>query len=67
MSDLRPCICYDCQHYDPFNDEAPEWCGHPAAPFPPTTSKDARDCPGFDPEPYVLTMEFLPVGGAIDG
>lgn len=69
MDNLRPCCCCcDCQHYDPFNDEAPKWCGHPEAPLTQVPSAiDARDCPGFEPEPYVLDMEFLPLGGAIDG
>ncbi|MBD1917430.1 MULTISPECIES: hypothetical protein [Cyanophyceae] len=66
MDNLRPCHCCDCQHYDPLNDEAPEGCGHPDAPLPWAASGDARDCPGFNPEPYALAMEFLPLGGAID-
>lgn len=67
MDNFRPCYCYDCQHYEPFNDEAPNWCGHPDAPLSTPTSIDARNCPGFKPEPYALAMEFLPLGGAIDG
>lgn len=67
MDNLRSCSCLDCQHHDPFSDEALEGCGHPDAPLREAISGDARNCPGFNPYPYVLAMEFLPLGGAIDG
>lgn len=59
MPNLKRCTCYDCQNYDPFNDEAPKWCGHPSAPLPKTGTDDARDCIGFEPEPFVLEMDQL--------